>query len=70
MHPSEKKILRANEAPFITKEIHNATMQRLRYRSKFLKDKSQTNIENYKIQQNFYKKLLRKTKKYFVLGKT
>ena len=70
MHPSEKKILRANEAPFITKEIHNAIMQRSRYRSKFLKDKSQTNIENYKIQQNFYKKLLRKTKKYFVLGKT
>ena len=66
MHPSEKKYLRANEAPFITKEIHNAIMQRSSDRSKFSKDKSQTSIENYKIQQNFYKKLLRKTKKSYL----
>ena len=34
-----------------------------RYRNKFLKDKSQTSRENYKIQQNLCKKLLKKTKK-------
>ena len=47
--PIRKKYLRANEAPFMTKELHNAIMKRSRYRNKFLKDKSQTNRENYKI---------------------
>ena len=41
----------------MTKELHNAIM-----RNKFLKDKSQTSRENYKIQRNLCKKLLRKTK--------
>ena len=48
----------------MTKELHNTTiMKRSRYRNKFLKDKSQTSRENYKIQRNLCKKLLRKTKK-------
>ena len=47
----------------MTKELHNAIMKRSRYRNKFLKDKSQTSRENYKIQRNLCKKLLRKTKK-------
>ena len=47
--PIRKKYLRANKAPFMTKELHNAVMKRSRYRNKFLKDKSQTNRENYKI---------------------
>ena len=63
MHLSEKKYLRANEVPFMTKELHDVIMKRSRYRNKFLKDKSQTSRENYKIQRNLCKKLLRKTKK-------
>ena len=63
MHLSEKKYLRANEAPFMTKELHNVIMNRSRYRNKFLKDKSLTSRENYKTQQNLCKKLLTKTKK-------
>ena len=48
----------------MTKELYNTTiMKRSRYRSKFLKDKSQTSRENYKIQRNLCKKLLRKIKK-------
>ena len=47
----------------MTEEIHNAIMRRSRYRNKFLKDKSQTIRENYKIQRNLHKKLLRKIKK-------
>ena len=47
----------------MTKELHNAVIKRSRYRNKFLKDKSQTSRENYKIQRNLCKKLLRKTKK-------
>ena len=50
MHLSEKKYFPANEAPFMTKEVHNSIMKRSRYRNKFLKDKSQTSRENYKIQ--------------------
>ena len=46
----------------MTKELQNA-MKRSRYRNKFLKEKSKTNRENYKIQRNLCKKLLRKTKK-------
>ena len=37
-------------------------MKRSRYRNKILKDKSHTSRENYKIQRNLCKKLLRKTK--------
>ena len=62
MHLSEKKYLRANEVPFMTKELHDVIMKRSRYRNKFLKDKSQTSRENYKIHGNLCKKLLRKTK--------
>ena len=40
--PIRKKYLRANEAPFMTKELHNAIMKRSRYRNKFLKEKCQT----------------------------
>ena len=47
----------------MTKELHNAIMQRSRYRNKCLKDKSQTSRENSKIQQNLCKKILSKTKK-------
>ena len=46
----------------MTTELHNAIMKRSRYRNKFLKDKSQTRRENYTIQRNLSKKLLRKTK--------
>ena len=61
--PIRKKYVCAKEVPFMTKDLHNAIMKRSRYRNKVLKDKSQTNRENHKIQQNVCKKLLRKTRK-------
>ena len=55
----------------MTKELYSAIMKRYRYRNKFLKDKCQINRENRKIQRNFRRKLLRKTKKsYFDSLKT
>ena len=39
----------------MSKQLHNAIMKRSRYRNNFLKDKSQTNRENYTIQRNFCK---------------
>ena len=55
--PIKKIYLRTNEAPFMTKKLHNAILKGSRYMNKFLKDKSQTSRENYEIQRNFCKKL-------------
>ena len=41
-------------------------MKRSRYKNKYLKDKSQISRENYKMQRNLLKKLLRKTKKSYL----
>ena len=49
----------------MTKELYNLIMKRSRNKNQFLKDGSQTSRENYKIQQNFCKELLRKTKKLY-----
>ena len=59
----KKKYVRANEAPFMTKELHKAVMKRSRLRNKFLKDRTENNQKNFKLQRNFCKKLLRTTKK-------
>ena len=60
--PFKKKYVRANEAPFMTKELHKAIMKKYRLRNKFLKDKTETNQKNFKLQRNFCKKLLTATK--------
>ena len=38
--PIKRKYVRANEAPFMTRELHKAIMKRSRLRNRFLKDKS------------------------------
>ena len=47
----------------MTKELHKAIMKRSRLRNKFLKTKSITDRKNYNVQRDYYKKLLRSTKK-------
>ena len=47
----------------MTKELHKAIMKRYRLRNKFLKDRTENNQKNLKLQRNFCKKLLRATKK-------
>ena len=65
--PIKKKYFRANEAPFMTKELHVAIMKSSRLRNKFLSEKHQANRDNHKSQCNICKKLLRKTKNtYFI----
>ena len=49
--------------PFMTKELHKATMKRSRLRNKFLKNKNEIDRNNYKVQRNYCKKLLKTTKK-------
>ena len=55
--------IRANEAPFMSKELHKAIMKRPRLRNKFLKHRTDTNKKNYSTQENLCKKLLKNTKK-------
>ena len=61
--PIKKEYIRANEAPFMTKNLHKEIMKRSRLRNKYLKSKSLTDRKNYNIQRNFCKKLLRTTEK-------
>ena len=61
--PSKRKYVRANEAPFMTKELHKAIMKRSRLRNKFLETKSITDRKIYNVQPKYCKKLLRSTKK-------
>ena len=59
----KKKYVCANEAPFMTKELHKAIMKRSRLRNAFLKGRTKNNQKNFKLQRKFCKKLLRTTKK-------
>ena len=45
--PIKRKYVRANEAPFMTKELHKAIMKRSRLRNKFLKKESITDRKKY-----------------------
>ena len=47
----------------MTKELQKAIMKRSRLRNKFLKDGTENNQKNFKLQRNFCKKLLRISKK-------
>ena len=60
--PIKKKYLCANKATFMTKELHVVIIKRSILKNKFLRQKSQANMDNYKIQRNLCKNFLRKTK--------
>ena len=64
--PIKQKYLRANEAPFMTKELHGEIMKRSRLHNNFLRTKSQGDRLKYNKQRNFCKKLLRTAKKLYV----
>ena len=61
----QRKYVCANEAPFMTKEFNKAIMKRPRLRNKLLKNKNEINKNNYKVQRNYCKKLLKTTKKQY-----
>ena len=56
--PIKKKYIRANEAPFMSKELCKAILKRSRLRDIFLKHRTDTNNKNYSTQINLCKKLL------------
>ena len=61
--PIKRKYVRANDAPFMTKELHKTIMKRSGLRNKFLNDRTENNQKTFKRQRNVCKKLLRTTKK-------
>ena len=61
--PLKHKYVRANDCPFITKELRKEHMKRSRLRNKYLKDKSEANNIAYKSQRNKCVSLLRAAKK-------
>ena len=50
--PLEKKMLRENDAPFMTKELRMAIYTRNRLRNKYFKNPTKENETSYKKQQN------------------
>ena len=61
--PLKKKFVRANNAPFMTKRLSKAIMNRTRLRNKFLKTPNRENEINYKRQRNYCVNLSKKEKK-------
>ena len=58
--PIKKNYLCANEAPFMTNELHVVIMKTSGLTNKFLREKNQTNRDNYKIHRNLWTKIFRK----------
>ena len=61
--PPKKKYIRANQAPFMTKELNKEIMTRSRLRNKFLRFRCEENKKTYNKQRNRCVKLVRNTKK-------
>ena len=60
--PLKTKYIRANDSPFVTKELRKEHMKRSRLRNKFLRIRSEENRNVYKLQRNKCVCLLKKTK--------
>ena len=66
MHaPLKKRYIRANNSPFMTKELCKAIMYRSRLRNKLLRVNNTQSREAYRKQRNYCVALLRKTKRNF-----
>ena len=61
--PCKKKVLRANQKPYMTKTLRKAIMRRSVLENKFYKDKSSESRIKYKKQKNYTSKLLKKEKR-------
>ena len=61
--PRRKKYARANQAPFLTKEINKEIIARSRLRKKFLRCRSDENKRGYNEGRNRCVKLVRSAKK-------
>ena len=62
----KKKVLRANNKPYMTKALRRAIMKRSALRNKYLKSKTDEDLKTFKKQKNFTSRLAKKERiKYF-----
>ena len=61
--PLKTKYIRANDQPFMTKELRKEHMKRTRLKNKFLKNRTDANAIAYKKQRNLCVNLLKKVKR-------
>ena len=63
--PLKKKVLRSNQAPYMTKALREAIMRRSELERKYFKNKTNENKARFKKQKNFCSKLYKKERKKF-----
>ena len=64
--PMKKKILRANDKPYMTKVLRKTIMRRSELKSKYLKNKSDESLKAFKKQKNYTNRLAKRERsKYF-----
>ena len=61
--PLKKKILRANNAPYITKKIRREIMKRSQLENIYRKTLAETSLKAYKKQMNYVSRLYKKERK-------
>ena len=61
--PQKTKFLRANHSKFVTKDVSQAIMLRIKLRNKFLKKKTLEARTKYNKQRNIYVSLVKKAKR-------
>ena len=65
--PLKKKVLRANNAPYITKKLRKAIMKRSQLEKIYLKNLTDKTLKLYKKQKNYVSRLYKKKEKYFLI---
>ena len=63
--PLKKKILRANNAPYITKKLRKAIMKRSQLESIYSKTLTEKSLKAYKKQKNYVSRMYKKERKMF-----
>ena len=61
--PKNKNYIRANQSPFMNKQLNKSVMDRNRLRNKYLRNKSEETKKAYNKQRNYVVSLLRKSKR-------
>ena len=61
--PLKKKVVRANEVPYMTKTLRKAIATRSRLENRYHKDKTGESLRNYRKQKNFCSRLYKKERK-------
>ena len=63
--PLKKEVLRANNAPYITKELRKAIMKRSQLEKIYLKTLSEKSLKAYRKRKNYVSRLYKKEKNIF-----